>query len=116
MRRLLMAAVVGGMLATGPAWARHPNIADNTIMMSSIADASVSTKACGYRLNSDRIMGDMLAEYDTFDAFAAQGYGDQLDHAETELKNDRTGFCRAAYKQYGPAGTRYKDLLRPAQQ
>jgi hypothetical protein len=100
-------------LSIGSANARNSDISENTLVMTSIADATVSAERCGFALNSDQIMADMLASPETFDAFSTSGYKDDLDAAEVTAKTDRDAFCWKAMADYGPDGNKFKNLLRP---
>ncbi len=110
--RFIIALSLAVAAASG-AEARAPNISDTTGWLSRVAEASVAAKACGYEINANKVMGEMLATYDSMDSFTGEFFGDQLDKQEAALRRDRTGFCRRAWDKFGATGSDIKSLLLP---
>lgn len=96
-----------------PAASREINITDTRAWLSMVAEASIAAKACDYEINSNKVLGEMLATYDSMDSFIGEYFGDELDRQEMALKRDRAGFCHRAWDKFGVAGSDFKSLLLP---
>jgi hypothetical protein len=107
----LIVAAMTALCAAGAAQARPPNIADTSAWLTKVAEASVAAKACGYEINANLVLGQMLATYDSPESFTSEFFGNALDRAEAILKRDRDAFCRGAWAKFGPQGSDLKNLL-----